>query len=198
MFQRTFVKYFPDLDDIQVAATEWSWLHSCWTLNEIETVRRSQATADLTQVVRALRLIAKCDMPWWISIYEAKKAAEAEGADQITKDHAIIAQAITDLGSMDEDGALEAALTRFKDAAIGALSHLPDTGNTNWDAVFAIDTLRTVWWRNTGTEAPVKALNPASEFAEFLQEGFRYLEVAGNTVAAFRRWVAWQSAIDQA
>jgi hypothetical protein len=127
----------------------------------------------------------------------AKKAAEAEGADQITKNHAVIVKAITDLGHMDEDGTLEAALTRFKDAAVEAMSYLPDTGNTNWDAVFAIDTLRAVWWRNTGNQAPVKALNPASEFAEFLREGFRYLEVAGNTVAAFRRWVAWQSATDQ-
>jgi hypothetical protein len=73
VFQRTFVRYFPELDDIQVAASEWSWLYSRWTLNEIETVRRSQATAELAQVVRALRLIAKCDMPWWMSIYGRKR-----------------------------------------------------------------------------------------------------------------------------
>jgi hypothetical protein len=195
-FQRTFVKYFPDFDDLQVAATEWSWLHSHWICNGIATVRRAQVMGELGCVVRALRLIAKCNMPWAMNLYDAKRAPEAEGADQITRDHAIIAEAIIDLHSMDEDGALEAALTRFQDAAEGTLRHLPDTGNTNWDAVFAVDALRTVWWRNTDNDAPAKALNPASEFASYLRDGFRWLKVEANPVAAFRRWAKWRCSID--
>lgn len=196
-FQHTFAKYFPHLDDFDVAANEWSWLHSHWLCNQIRTARPSQTRKELSDVVRALRLIAKCDpqSAWGKSIYDAMGAAKAGSADQITKDHAFIAEAIMNLQNMDEDGALEAALTRFQNAANDAISKLPDTGNTKWDAVFAVEALRSVWWRNTGRDAPVKALNPASEFASYLRDGFDYLKVDANPVAAFRRWVAWQRAI---
>jgi hypothetical protein len=87
---------------------------------------------------------------------------------------------------------------RFREKAIeDDLNRLPDTGNTNWDAVFAVDSLRIVWLRNTGLEAPAKALNPASEFASFLEDGFHYLKVEASPVPAFRRWVAWSSATDR-
>jgi len=92
---------------------------------------------------------------------------------------------------------LDNALARLREEAVDAMSRLPDRGNTNWEAVFAVDALRVVWWQNTGREAPSKALNPASEFASFLRDGFRYLEVEANPIAAFRRWVAWNSTIDR-
>ena len=44
-----------------------------------------------------------------------------------------------------------------------------------------------VWAESLG-RAPSKALNPASKFARFLRDGFRYLEVEGNPESAFRRW----------
>lgn len=162
-FQRTFVRYFPDLD-IQNAATEWSWLHSHWICNQIRTVRPSQTRKELADVVRALRLIAKCDLQsaWGESLHDAMDAAKAEGTDQITKDHAFIAEAIMNLQNMNEDGALEAALSRFQEAADNSIERFPDTGNTKWKAVFAVEALRTVWWRNTGLDAPAKALNPAN------------------------------------
>ena len=84
-----------------------------------------------------------------------------------------------------------------REGAVEDMNRLPDTGNTNWDAVFAVDALRNVWWRNTGHDAPAKALNPASEFASFLRDGFGYLNVEASPVPAFRRWVAWCNATDR-
>jgi hypothetical protein len=203
-FQRMFVGYFPHLEEIQLAAIEWSWLHSRWTLNDITTVRRRQELENLERVIQALRVLAKSDWwPWWMTIYEARRVAEADDADRVTQDLGFIAAALIELGhinSPNEEEAparLESALDRFRKRAVEEMSRLPDTGNTNWDAVFAVDSLRIVWWRNTDFDAPAKALNPASEFAAFLQDGFVHLEVSANPIAAFRRWVAWSSTIDR-
>src|SRR5262245_39244850 len=153
-YQLTFVKYFPALADIDIALTESGWLHSHWRLNRIETVRRAPALEELESVIRAVRLLAKSDWrPWWGTIYQAQKAAEADDADQITQDLGFIADALVELSNMYEDGApvrLENALARLREAAVEEMSHLPDTGSTNWDAVFAVDALRDVWWQNTG------------------------------------------------
>jgi hypothetical protein len=153
VFQLVFVKYFPWFEDIYAAAPDWSWLHSRWVLNPIETVRRKQAEADLERVVRALRLIATCEMPWSMGLVEAQVAAkEAGAADQVVSDLGVVAEAVLDLQSMGEDGALEAVLAQFRKTAKRYLDHLPDTGSTKWRAVFAVDALRSVWWRNTSCE----------------------------------------------
>ena len=99
------------------------------------------------------------------------------------QDLGYIATALEELNNINlpnDDGAavrLENALALFREGAVEDMNRLPDTGNTNWDAVFAVDALRNVWWRNTGHDAPAKALNPASEFASFLRDGFGYLNV---------------------
>ena len=200
-FTCAFGRYFPGLEDLDAAVTEWDWLRSHWKLNQIETVRRTQALEKLERVIQALRSLAKDGgWPWWGAIYEAQKAAEADDADQVTQDLGFIVSALVELSNMYEDGApvrLENALARLREVAVEDMNRLPETGSTNWEAVFAVDALRAVWWRNRGYDAPAKALNPASEFASFLRDGFNYLEVSASPVPAFRRWVAWHSAIDR-
>jgi hypothetical protein len=203
-FQHTFVKYFPHLEDFDAAANEWSWLHSHWTLNQISTVRRSQSVKELESIIRALRLLAKGSCwPWWGTIYGAQTAAEADSRNRVTQDLGYIANALEELNNINlpndvgADFRLEAALALFRKGALENLSHLPNKGSTNWKAVFAVDALRAVWWRNTGREAPAKALNPASEFASYLRDGFGYLNVKASPVPAFRRWVGWCNATDR-
>jgi hypothetical protein len=156
---------------------------------------------ELERVLQALRLVAKShELPWWGSIYAAQKAAESDDADQITQDLGFIADAIVELSNMFEEGApvrLENALAHLREVVTEEISQIPDTGNIKWDAVFAVDALRTVWWRNTGRDAPAKALNPGSEFASYLRDGFGYLKVDASAVPAFRRWVAWCNATNR-
>ena len=201
-FARTFIQYFPQLEDLDTAVTEWGWLRSHWNLNKIRTVRRRQEIEKLEHIIQALRLLAKGSWwPWWGAIYAAQKAFEEKGddADQVTQDLGYIATALDELNNINlpnDDGAavrLENALARLREGATEDIDQHPEKGSINWEAVFAVDALRAVWWRNTGQDAPAKALNPASEFASYLRDGFSYLKVDASPVPAFRRWVAYEN-----
>jgi hypothetical protein len=64
----------------------------------------------------------------------------------------------------------------------------PEKANVNWPALNAVHALRWLWWRNTGKQAPSRALNPASKFHTYLTDGFEFLEIGSDPVSAFKRW----------
>ena len=79
-------------------------------------------------------------------------------------------------------------LASFVEKATREIDRLPETRNINWAAVEAVARLRGLWWRNTGSEAPSRALNPASPFCQFLADGFAFLDIEADPVSAFKRW----------
>ena len=60
----------------------------------------------------------------------------------------------------------------------------------NWRAVEAVSALRSLWTVMKSKDAPSRALNPSSNFANFLRAGFKYLNLEADAVSAFKRWAA--------
>jgi hypothetical protein len=89
---------------------------------------------------------------------------------------------------MREEGILDKVLAGFVEKANREIDRLPEQSNIHWQAVHAVDFLRHLWWRNTGSEAPARALNPASAFCRFLGDGLDFLEIDADPMSAFKRW----------
>ena len=183
-FQRRFQKYFPHLIKLDLAAFEMDWLRTRVIFNPLETVRPRQAKAELMKAVKALQVLADHDAPYWQ--YFITLAAEAD-ADPVTKCQRKILKFIFSLDEMKESGLLDAVIAKYVADAESAIDNMPETRNINWEAVHAVDSLRVLWWRNTGKDAP-RTLNPASTFANFLRDGFSYLRIEADPVSAFKRW----------
>jgi hypothetical protein len=185
-FQRMFVVYFPHLHDIGCASFEWSWLYTSVVGNPIETVRRSKAKAELRKVADALRLLSKHERHYWRHL----PILDRDVHDRVSEWERKIGDVIHTLQDMEDEGLTESVIAKYVADAEAGIDWLPETANINWDAVHAVDSLRWLWWRNTGRHAPSRALNPASEFHSYLRDGFDFLEIEADPASAFKRWAA--------
>lgn len=189
-FQRVFCRYFPNFeDDIDDAGGEMSWLRTGVFINPIDTVRRSKAKKDLRKLASCVRDVSKWNLPLLYSLIETQLELK-KSDDRVARGVSEIYNFILACDEMEHDGVVEDVLKAFITGAEGDIERLPETRNINWEAVNAVGRLRTLWWRNTGMYAPSRALNPASLFACYLQDGFDFLEIDADPASAFRRWVA--------
>lgn len=187
-FQTTFSPYFPKLsEDFDTAERQMGWLHNSVWGNPLDTVRRAQARRDLQKLMSSLKNLG-ADLPFlrhmYASLYRGKT-----GGDEVAADAHQVLKFLLRLNVWRYDERLDPALERFAAEAEKAINAIPETLNVNWEAVHAIDCLRVFWRMNKWREAPARALNPASTFADFLNVGFSYLEIDGDPVSAFKRWV---------
>lgn len=187
-FQQVFGAYFPHLRvDLDVAFSEADWLLTRVIGNPLETVRRTRAKKDLSKIRTWLLKAGQHDLSYWMPLnFDLHQSMQREdGSHHIQRYAHTIFQFLLDLDGWKKDGTLHRAIDRFIEAAEKAIDETPDTANTNWRAIHAIDCLRILWQRNTGKDGPSKELNSASKFAGFLRDGFQFLEIDADPVSAF-------------
>jgi hypothetical protein len=186
-FQRIFSSYFPgQLSDFHTACLEMEWIWYGFRNNRILTARRQTAKRELKKLVSTLRRLSKREVPYWQMAIQIRKDDE----DKVRGYQSDIMDFLLSLDEMNNhDNLTDEVLAGFEEKALHEIDRLPERGNINWEAVEAVDRLRTLWWRNTGTYAPSRGLNPASAFCRFLGDGFAFLDVEADPVSAFKRWV---------
>lgn len=189
-FQRTFSPYFPGLlTDFEGAAFEMEWLSSRVFGNPMATVRRQKAHKELAETVTALNRMATHEdghiLTLQFHLYQA-----ASNGDEVAARAREVADFLMKIRGWAEENVLHETLDLLRSEAGSAIDDTPDQRNVKWDAVHAIDALRTLWWRNTGRSRwpAARRLNPASNFAGFLRDGFTWLEIEADPLSAFRRW----------
>lgn len=195
-FQATFLPYFPHLTDFDAAGFEAEWLETRVYGNPKDTIRRSQAKREVMKIGAALKLMGQHDTSYWQPLFMELFWKKKEGDDPLAESADLILRFLLDLGEMNDNGTLHLAVDLFMASSEKAIDSLPDRGNVNWDAVHAVDGLRVLWWRNTGENGPSKALNPASQFASYLRDGFEFLDVNADPVSAFKRWAETRQSTD--
>jgi hypothetical protein len=185
-FQCIFSTYFPQFTDFETAAFEMDWIKCRVVLNPLDTVRRRRAKRELRRLMDTLRRLSQCEVPYWQMAIQIGKDDE----DKVRGYQRDIMDFLLSLDEMNNhDGLTDEVLAGFEEKASREIDRLPDTLNINWKAVHAVEGLRILWWRNTGGEAPARALNPASSFCRFLGDGLEFLEIDADPVSAFKRWV---------
>jgi hypothetical protein len=207
-FQRIFSVYFPYLEaDWHQAALEMEWIWYGIMNNQIQTVRKQSARRELEKLVSTIRRLSKSGVPYWEDVSRGimdEEATEEQAAVRFEEAFgrampnryfsvAGYQRAILDfllsIDEMEGEGLTNEVLRKFTEKATHGIDRLPERRNINWDAVEAVSRLRVLWWRNTDSEAPSRALNPASTFCRFLADGFAFLEIDADPVSAFKRWV---------
>ena len=185
-FQRTFVGYFPNLGDIEVAAAEWDWLYTCAVLKPAETLQRSKAKGGMRRVANALRILSTHDLRHPLILPDLTWGTN----DPVVLWENEIIRIISTLWQMEHQGLTLKVIDKLVADSDALVDATPETANVNWSAVNAVHVLRWLWWRNTGKRAPARALNPASKFYAYLSDGFEFLGVQADPASAFKRWVA--------
>jgi hypothetical protein len=181
-FQSVFSLYFPALSDLAKADFVLMELRNRIFWDPIPTVRRSQAKRDLQKAAAALRSLASYDVPCWTHLWSRRKEDENGQQD-------VIMQLLSMFVGTNWRGSTDAVIDRFVTDVEAGIERLPEAGNIKWDGVHAVMCLCEMWEQNTGKYAP-RSLNPASKFASFLQDGFKFLEIEADPVSAFKRWRA--------
>jgi hypothetical protein len=188
-FEKLIVPYFPELvGDHKAAATEMEWL---WTSNQhssLEFVSHPRANEDLAGLEKALNYLVDFDIPYYLNLNFA--AHHFHETDQETIEFFI--NFLNEINhSINAPANVEGKrkVAHFVETCRKTISISHEKKNINWNGVLAIDSLRTLWWRNTGRlkEAPIY-LNSETRFADYLRMGFQFLDVQGDVVAAFRSW----------
>lgn len=186
-FQETFGPYFPALlDNAGAAARQMDWLENRALGNAVETVRSGTAKRDISKALAAFKALGRLDTSYRLPLNFALHLAEREG-DEDAQRVGELMRILATLGEWRASGSLGPALARFEHEAIVAIEQLPERGAASWEAILAVDALRTLWRSNRGRNAP-KALNRASTFARFLDDGFRWLEIEAHPPSAFKAW----------
>lgn len=191
-FRRVFMPYFPGLTP-ERAMDEMNWLGAAVFANPIYTIRRAQLFKDVKRFHKATDTVVGLDelenilrRPLgWVSTLDNNTPNE------VRKDARQVLRVLWRLRSMHEKGRLAPAMKAIDkwinvvaDEKIG----FPQTQNINWEAVHAVEGLRTLWKRNMARRPPARPLNPETRFANYLRAGFEYLELDADPVSAFKRW----------
>ena len=188
-FQRVFGGYFPGLlESEHEVILEEDWLQCRIYGNPTETIKKSSIENELRKFRKAIQTLAEhpkgyCKNMIAISYWDSKD-------DKLGIKASEIFEFILLLDEVAEEGTLPQVLDRYERWAREAIASTPDRRNINWEAVHAVSRLRWFWWRRTGEDAPGRALNPASPFADYLRDAFEYFEIAADPISAFRRWAA--------
>lgn len=189
-FQDVFGVYFPYLlDDEHQTIIEHEWITNSIFGNPTDTIKKSGLDREFKKLRKAIQTLAEHEIGYWMMM--SMSFDEGDEADQGARE--VLDFLLTVDGMMqphDYPGPLARVLDRYEELARNAIAQMPERRNINWEAVDAIYRLRGLWWRNTGEDAPSRALNPESPFANYLRDAFEYLEIKGDPVSAFKRWAA--------
>jgi len=189
-FQDLFAAFFPYFrEDFEQAKFEMDWLANRFFGNPWETIRHTQALKAIDEVrVHLNRLATEAGHIGALVSLEHVIAGPAE-AEIIAQEKRLL-DLLDKLGATHDEGQFARVVDSLCARIETGIRRMPDTGNTNWQAVHAVESLRTLWKRNTGRVAPSRGLNTATSFAVYLRAGFDYLGVDADPRSAFRRWVA--------
>jgi hypothetical protein len=199
-FQQVFGKYFPRLlrnerAAVYVEQSLWDGIFG----NPIQTINKSTFEADLKRFRAAVQELA--DWPiWGTMVYVGDiPIVSPEFRDSENPLHAAIEiyELLLVIGDLATNKTLSQVLDQLANWAREASEELPDRRNINWMAVNAVHHLRAHWESENREEngiesrwdAPRRALNPASPFADYLRDAFEFFNISGDPLAAFKRWV---------
>ena len=183
-FQLAFGKYFPLLlTDDEAAGFEMCLLEASAFITPWPPIRRARAKVEMEKTVKALRLLGQQHLPYR-ALYGFAKQGKAK------REHEALGRFLWWWTRLEEQGLAGRVIEDFVADVVRCIDGLPDAGNLNWKAIQAVDALRVCWQRNTGKAPPSRGLNPASKFHAYLFDGFKLLNVEGDPVSAFKRWVA--------
>jgi len=205
-FQRIFGKYFPRLLEnersaVYVEQSLWDGIFG----NPIQTINKSTFEADLKRFRAAMQALA--DWPiWGTMVYVGDvPTVSPEFRDSESPLHAAIDiyETLLVIEDLADSKKLSQVLAQLEKWAREASEELQDRRNINWLAVNAVYHLREHWESENRHEngiesrwdAPRRALNPASPFADYLRDAFEYFNISGDPLAAFKRWVVVDDAI---
>ncbi|MEP0941666.1 MAG: hypothetical protein ABJH63_16755 [Rhizobiaceae bacterium] len=188
-FEALIVPFFPELiGDHKGAAFEMEWLWTSHAHSSIEIVSSPRANEELIGLEKALNYLIEHDMPYYLNLNTVVR--DYEGTDRETIDFFVnfLNEINRSINAPVDVGGRE-RVAHFVDACRQAITISHEKRNINWSGILAIDSLRTLWWRNTGRrqEAPVY-LNTETQFADYLRAGFQFLDAKGDIVSAFRSW----------
>lgn len=169
-FKDAFGKLLMDRDTLEECGHLASFLANRYWQERIVTLKKVDARSDLTGIKACVEFLAKS------AILELVEGQPSVAAD--------LRNALLNLRKAATAPALNALSAELEEAIAG----VPETGNINWHAAYAVDSLRALWFVIHGKPAPMKGLNPASDFARFLEAGFQFLGLEAKAIPAFRRW----------
>lgn len=150
-------------------------------------VRRSEALRDLEALKLAILTLNTISKRQWGLL---ERCRDTNAKPRLRDAEMDLLFLFTQVERLDENALLIPALEKLCARMRREIRDLPDARNINLKAVQAVDARRDLWLRNTGKTAPSQALNPNCQFAQFLRDGFVYLNIEADPVSAFKRWVA--------
>jgi hypothetical protein len=196
-FQQIFGRYIPDLLE-----DEHATIHLHQRLldgifgNPISTINKSTFEADLKRFRGAIQALAEWDI-WGAMVNVGYAPALLEARDE--NDVLRAAREIYDFLLLIDDLAhydkkLPQVLNQLESWTREVAEDLPDRRNIGWEAAHTVDQLRGFWESWTETPAPPRALNPTSPFADYLRDAFKFFNISGDPIGAFKRLVAVEDA----
>jgi hypothetical protein len=193
-FQQIFGRYFPDLLENEHATIHleqrlWDGIFG----NPIQTINKGTFEADLKRFRDAIKVLSEWPI-WGATLYFGNipvVSQEFRDGENILHVAIEIYECLLMIGDVAHDKKLTEVLDQLESWARDTSEYLPDRRNINWEAVNAVDQLRGFWesWGEPRREAPRRALNPASPFADYLRDAFEFFEISGDPISAFKRWV---------
>lgn len=189
-FQDVFGVHFPHLaDDEHQTIIEYAWITNSIFGNPTDTTKKSGLDREFKKLRKAIQTLAEHDTGYWTTM-----TTSFDDGDEIDQAASGVFDFLLELNGMlpphDYPVSLAKVLDRYEELARKAIAETPDRRNINWEAVDAVYRLRGLWWRNTGENAPSRALNPESPFANYLRDAFQFLDIKGDPISAFKRWAA--------
>jgi len=199
-FQQVFGKYFPRLlkkerTVIYVEQNLWDGIFG----NPIQTINKSTFEADLKRFRDAIKVLSEWPI-WRATAYVGNipiVSREFRDDENILHIALEIYECLMCIVDAANDKKLAEVLDQLESWARDASEYLPDRRNINWVAVNAVEHLRGYWESEKRAEngfesrweAPRRALNPESPFADYLRDAFDFFEIDGDPISAFKRWV---------
>lgn len=192
-FQAKFFKYAPFmLDDENCVIRIHHFLLSGIFYNPPQTINKSRFEFHSKRFRRSIQTLAEWDI-WgnnrMISLASSAHRLSDE-SDPNNAAYQIYRAILLIRDCFDHDKNLHEVIDIMESWAREVAEDIPDRRNINWNAVAAVAQLRWCWEMITETQAPSRALNPESVFADFLRDAFEFFEIRGDPVSAFKRWVA--------
>jgi len=181
-FENLIAPYFPELEnDHYAAGFEMEWLWTSYQHSSIEIVPKPLAIKELYKLEHSLNFLIDIDLSYYLTLATQENKNTRYFLDFLSE--------INNSVNTPDDCMGKKKVSDFIEHCKKTIESLPDKGNKNWDGLLAVESLRVLWWRNSGRskEAP-RYLNPATTFAEYLRDGFKFLEIEGDVVSAFRSW----------
>lgn len=150
----------------------------------MDTIDHSTIDRDLKRLKKAIKTIVEHP----VGYFSRMKKMFFENDAQYHNAN-IVRRCVIDMMRRTESCDIAKALNDYERWARKAIERTPNRRNINWEGVHAIAALREFWTHGTfGRVAPRRALKLESPFASYLRDAFKFFEIKGDPISAFRRW----------